>query len=44
VGGCHDGLGPVRLNDNEGAESTLAFWQALLALNKAGLQAFSLIN
>jgi hypothetical protein len=37
-GGCHDGLGPGGLNENEGAESTLAFLQALLALNGAGLQ------
>ncbi|WP_344805589.1 glycosyltransferase [Microlunatus ginsengisoli] len=37
-GGCHDGLGPAGLNENEGAESTLAFLQALLALNGAGLQ------
>lgn len=40
-GGCHDGLGSETVNDNEGAESTLAFLQALLALNGAGLQ-FSL--
>ena len=40
-GGCHDGLGPDGVNENEGAESTLAFLQALLALNGAGLQ-FSL--
>ncbi|MDQ1482495.1 MAG: hypothetical protein QOF35_571 [Actinomycetota bacterium] len=39
TGGCHDGLGRHRLNDNEGAESTLAFLQALLALDSAGLQA-----
>ena len=26
------------MNENEGAESTLAFLQALLALNGAGLQ------
>ena len=37
-GGCHDGLGPDGVNENEGAESTLAFLQALLALNGAGLQ------
>ena len=37
-GGCHDGLGPESLNENEGAESTLSFLQALLALNGAGLQ------
>ncbi|HLL07665.1 MAG TPA: glycosyltransferase [Nocardioidaceae bacterium] len=39
TGGCHDGLGAETLNDNEGAESTLAFLQALLALDAAGLQA-----
>ena len=39
TGGCHDGLGRDALNDNEGAESTLAFLQALLALDSAGLQA-----
>jgi hypothetical protein len=37
-GGCHDGLGPAGLNPNEGAESTLAYLQALLALENAGLQ------
>ena len=37
-GGCHDGLGSAGLNENQGAESTLAFLQALLALNGAGLQ------
>jgi glycosyltransferase involved in cell wall biosynthesis len=39
TGGCHDGLGPDGLNDNEGAESTLAYLQALLAIEAAGLQA-----
>lgn len=39
TGGCHDGLGRETVNDNEGAESTLAFLQALLALDAAGLQA-----
>ena len=39
TGGCHDGLGTEALNDNEGAESTLAYLQALLALDAAGLQA-----
>jgi Glycosyl transferases group 1 len=38
TGGCHDGLAAQSLNDNEGAESTLAFFQALLALEAAGLQ------
>ena len=39
TGGCHDGLGKDAVNDNEGAESTLAFLQALLALDASGLQA-----
>jgi glycosyltransferase involved in cell wall biosynthesis len=40
TGGCHDGLGPNGLNENEGAESTLAFLQAVLSLEGAGLQSF----
>lgn len=39
TGGCHDGLGEADVNRNEGAESTLAYLQALLALDAAGLQA-----
>ncbi len=39
TGGCHDGLGESEVNANEGAESTLAYLQALLALDAAGLQA-----
>jgi hypothetical protein len=39
TGGCHDGLGESAVNGNEGAESTLAYLQALLALDAAGLQA-----
>ena len=39
TGGCHDGLGESAVNTNEGAESTLAYLQALLALDAAGLQA-----
>ncbi len=39
TGGCHDGLGESSVNGNEGAESTLAYLQALLALDTAGLQA-----
>ena len=38
TGGCHDGLGESDVNGNEGAESTLAYLQALLALDAAGLQ------
>jgi glycosyltransferase involved in cell wall biosynthesis len=39
TGGCHDGLGESTVNLNEGAESTLAYLQALLVLDTAGLQA-----
>jgi glycosyltransferase involved in cell wall biosynthesis len=39
TGGCSDGLGRDALNDNEGAESTLAFHQAALLLDAAGLRA-----
>jgi hypothetical protein len=38
TGGCHDGLGASAVNRNEGAESTLAYLQALLALDAAGLR------
>ena len=37
-GGGHDGLTTTGLNDNQGAESTLAFWQAALAMEQAGLR------
>ena len=37
TGGCHDGVGPSGLNENEGAESTLAHLQARLALDVVGL-------
>lgn len=33
TGGCHDGLHPDRLNENQGAESTLAFLLALTELH-----------
>ena len=32
TGGCYDGLHPDRVNENQGAESTLAFLQSLLEL------------
>jgi glycosyltransferase involved in cell wall biosynthesis len=35
TGGCYDGLHPDRLNENQGAESTLAFLQTLLELKLA---------
>jgi glycosyltransferase involved in cell wall biosynthesis len=34
TGGCHDGLHIDRLNDNEGAESTLSFIQSLLEMQQ----------
>jgi hypothetical protein len=37
TGGCHDGVGPRGLNPNEGAESTLAYLQAWLALDAVDL-------
>lgn len=35
TGGCRDGLHPDRVNENQGAESTLSFLQALLELRLA---------
>ena len=37
TGGCCDGLGDEDVNANEGAESTLAFHRAQLAIDAAGL-------
>ncbi len=37
TGGCCDGLGSEAVNANEGAESTLAFHRAHLAIDAAGL-------
>ena len=37
TGGCSDGLGDEAANDNEGAESTLAFHRAALQIDAAGL-------
>jgi glycosyltransferase involved in cell wall biosynthesis len=37
TGGCSDGLGADQVNTNQGAESTLAFHRAHLALDLAGL-------
>ncbi len=34
-GGCHDGLHPDRVNQNQGAESTLAFLLSLLELRRS---------
>jgi hypothetical protein len=38
TGGCHDGIGESALNGNQGAESTLAYLQALNALHAAGVE------
>jgi glycosyltransferase involved in cell wall biosynthesis len=35
TGGCRDGLHPDRINENQGAESTLSFLMALLEMHKA---------
>ncbi|MFN8224291.1 MAG: glycosyltransferase family 4 protein [Gaiellales bacterium] len=39
TGGCRDGLGERRPNENQGAESTLAYLAARLALEEAGTPA-----
>jgi glycosyltransferase involved in cell wall biosynthesis len=39
TGGCSDGLGSEALNENEGAESTLALHRAALLLDAAGVRA-----
>jgi hypothetical protein len=36
TGGCRDGLHPERVNENQGAESTLAFLMALAEMRLAG--------
>ncbi len=42
TGGCRDGLHPDRPNENQGAESTLAFLQSLLELRFAEMTSLSL--
>jgi hypothetical protein len=39
TGGCFDGLSTAEVNGNQGAESTLAYYQALLSLVGSGLAA-----
>jgi hypothetical protein len=41
TGGCRDGLHPDRVNQNQGAESTLSFLLALLEMRAAELNARS---
>ena len=38
TGGCRDGLHPDRVNENQGAESTLSFLMALLEMQEAKLE------
>ena len=38
TGGCRDGLHPDRVNENQGAESTLSFLMALLEMQSAKIQ------
>ena len=44
TGGCRDGLHPDRLNENQGAESTLAYLHALLELGLTENTIISLEN
>ena len=39
TGGCRDGVGSEALNLNEGAESTLAFLQAIITIDASGVGA-----
>ena len=41
TGGCRDGLHEDRLNENQGAESTLAFLLALIEMRAAERPAYS---
>jgi hypothetical protein len=36
TGGCRDGLHPDRVNENQGAESTLSFLMALVEMQQLG--------
>jgi hypothetical protein len=44
TGGCRDGLHPDRSNENQGAESTLAFLQTLLEMRLAQNPLLSMEN
>lgn len=44
TGGCRDGLHPDRVNENQGAESTLAFLQTLLELHLVKKQLLSTVG
>jgi glycosyltransferase involved in cell wall biosynthesis len=44
TGGCRDGLHPDRVNENQGAESTLSFLMALLRMQGAEAQGTQALN
>ena len=44
TGGCKDGLHPDRVNENQGAESTLSFLMALLEMQAANLSQAKISN
>ncbi len=44
TGGCKDGLHPDRVNENQGAESTLSFLMALLAMQAAKVSIADQLN
>ncbi|MGD0832142.1 MAG: glycosyltransferase family 4 protein [Terracidiphilus sp.] len=44
TGGCRDGLHPDRVNENQGAESTLSFLMALLEMQAAKVTSASELN
>jgi hypothetical protein len=44
TGGCKDGLHPDRVNENQGAESTLSFLMALLEMQAAKVASANQLN
>jgi hypothetical protein len=44
TGGCKDGLHPDRVNENQGAESTLSFLMALLEMQSIGITNIENVN
>jgi glycosyltransferase involved in cell wall biosynthesis len=44
TGGCRDGLHPDRVNENQGAESTLSFLMALLEMQEMEMQGAEQLN
>jgi hypothetical protein len=44
TGGCRDGLHPDRVNENQGAESTLSFLMALLDMQGVEISNLEKLN